>query len=146
MEVISLILRAILILYWSLISLVATSNIKPRIGNDKDYLLYSKTLKIKNKERLKERYYHEIFKTFLLEVVFIFLTAWCVSQTWFYWLSFLITLFLFIEVATTLSDYEFQKVFTWKEKLSLRIERIIVLVDYIFGIITIVSLFTFNHF
>ena len=75
MEVVSLVLRAILILYWFFITLVATSNVKPRIGSDKLYLLYSRTLKLKNKERLKERYFHEVFKTFLLEVIFVFLTA-----------------------------------------------------------------------
>ena len=143
MEVVSLVLRAILILYWFLITLVATSNVKPRIGSDEVYLSYSRTLKLKNKERLKERYFHEVFKTFLLEVVFIFLTAWCVSQIGFYWLSFFITMFLFIEVATTISDYEFKKIFTWKEKLLLRIERLIVLIDYIFGFVSIVSLFSF---
>ena len=141
MEVVSLVLRAILILYWFFITLVATSNVKPRIGSDKLYLLYSRTLKLENKERLKERYFHEVFKTFLLEVIFVFLTAWCVSQIWFYWLSFFITMFLFIEVVTTLSDYEFKKIFTWKEKILLRVERLIVLVDYIFGFIAIVNLF-----
>ena len=141
MEVVSLVLRAILILYWFFITLVATSNVKPRIGSDKLYLLYSRTLKLKNKERLKERYFHEVFKTFLLEVIFVFLTAWCVSQIWFYCLSFFITMLLFIEVVTTLSDYEFKKIFTWKEKILLRVERLIVLVDYIFGFIAIVNLF-----
>ena len=53
MEVVSLVLRAILILYWFLITLVATSNVKPRIGSDEVYLSYSRTLKLKNKERLK---------------------------------------------------------------------------------------------
>lgn len=141
MEVIRLFFRVILILYWFLISAIATLNIKPRIGSDKLYLLYSRTLKKKNKERLKERYDFEIFKAFLLEVSIVFLTAWCISETFFYGLSFFITLCLFVEVITTLSDYEFKQIITWKEKLFLRVERSIILIDYFFGIIAIVKLF-----
>lgn len=140
MDLAILILRVILTLYLILMLWVSTKHLKPRIGNNKAYLMYLKTLKLRNKKRLKDRYYLSLLKTFIVQVSFILLIAFCVAKQWFYFLSLFITVCTFLEVAILLKDYELKDTFTWKDKVYLGMDRLITLVSYAFNWISLIAL------
>lgn len=140
MDLAILILRVILTLYLILMLWVSTKHLKPRIGSNKAYLTYLKTLKLRNKKRLKEHYYLSILKTFIVQVSLILLVAFCVAKQWFYFLSLSITICTFLEVALLLKDYELKDALTWKDKIYLGADRFITLVSYVFNWISLIAL------
>lgn len=140
MDLAILILRVILTLYLILMLWVSTKHLKPRIGSNKAYLTYLKTLKLRNKKRLKEHYYLSILKTFIVQISLILLVAFCVAKQWFYFLSLFITICTFLEVALLLKDYELKDDLTWKDKIYLGADRFITLVSYVFNWISLIAL------
>lgn len=140
MKPLIMILRVVMTLYVILMISVSTKNIKPRLGSHQAYLTYLKTLKLRNQARLNDHYHASVFKSFILQLVLLFLTACCVDQTWFYGLSFIISCLSFVEVLLMLTDYELRQSFQTKEWILLTIDRGITLMSYIFNWISLIAL------
>ena len=140
MKPLIMILRVVMTLYVILMISVSTKNIKPRLGSHRAYLTYLKTLKLRNQSRLKEHYYATVTKTFIAQLVFLFLVAYCVAHSWFYGLTFIVSCLSFVEVLLMFTDYELRQPFQTKEWTLLTIDRGITLVSYLFNWISLIAL------